>query len=213
MKKDEIQLSERIYNQLKEQFDYSNYDKFLNDIRTEYDTLYEFIILISDYIHSIKKSGHEYYFIYNYAGENYKPYITNEINLKYYNRMIQLFDNFNFENELNCIDFYDNLLKFRIEIDENEYINSECDMCLTMGEVYNEDEDSYEICPKCGGVGFIEVKNLNYEHVSNLEYLEHLDILIKPKLSKFEKEFNKYLKKIKQNSINKIQQILLTKNK
>lgn len=182
-----------ILNKLKKEFDYSNYKSFLENVENIYGKLYVFIVLITDYIYVVKNYGHEYYFTENYAGENTEPYIGEEIDLTYYNKLMELVEDLDIEKKLNCVGFYDTLCRFKIEIDDREIIEEECEYCLGNGDLYNEQEDSWECCYKCGGTGFLDLKNPDHGKIKNPEYLDRLDLLVKPKINVFVEKLNNYL--------------------
>ena len=182
-----------ILNKLKEEFDYSDYNLFLLKVEKVYGKLYVFIVLISDYVYTIKNYGHVYYFTEDYAGENSEPYINDEIDLRYYDMLMELIEELNIEKELDCIGFYDLLSRFYIEIDNQEMVETECGFCFGMGEFYDEVEDEHEVCRICGGSGVGENDNPEYGKIKNPEYLDKLDLLIKPKINIFVEKLNKFI--------------------
>lgn len=182
-----------ILNQLKEEFNYNDYNSFLSNVEKRYGKLYVFIVLITDYIYVIKNYGHEYYFTKNYAGENSEPYISDEIDLTYYDMLMELTEELYIEKKLDCIGFYDLLSQFIIKIDERETLEQDCDFCFGVGEFYYELEDEHELCHICGGGGLEEVDNPDYGKIKNPEYLDKLDLIVKPKINMFVKKLNKFI--------------------
>ena len=181
-----------ILNKLKKEFDYDDYKSFLLNVEKAYGKLYVFIVLISDYLYVIDNYGHEIYFTDNYAGENEEPYISDEIDLTYYNMLMELIEQLNIEKELNCVGFYEQLSKFKIEIDDRDVIEETCEFCFG-GEVYDEQEDESDICHKCGGIGLREVDNPDYGKIKNPEYLDKLDLIVKPKIEIFVDKLNNFI--------------------
>ncbi|MDD5603925.1 MAG: hypothetical protein PHG48_07640 [Eubacteriales bacterium] len=167
----------------------------------KYGLAFKTLVQLGNYNYQVCNGGHYQYFDNGYASDGGGCFQSHDPECALHHEMIEAFNDVIMKNAPE--EFKEALRrgfkimsKFNITVDEERYVDEECDECSAYGTVdcqhcdgngvVEGDDGEETTCPECGGSGtvkcsscdgkgMVEVDNENYGQPDNLKILEKLD--------------------------------------
>lgn len=175
--------------------------EMLTNAVEKYGLAFKTFVQLGNYNYQVCNDGHYQYFDNGYASDGGGCFQSHDPECALHHEMIEAFNDVILDNSPE--EFKEALRrgfkimsKFNITVDEERYVDEECDECSAYGTVdcqhcngngVVEGDDGEETtcpecggrgtvtCDSCGGEGRVEVDNENYGQPDNLVSLEKLD--------------------------------------
>lgn len=163
----------------------TSYTEMIEWMRKNYGDFAVMAILLGKYNQQVCNGGHMQYYDNGYAsrdddGTSYSGFGHDHgEQIALHEEIIKLMEKYGLDKESDLSKkLYALLKEFKVDIDDELYIEESCYECDGSGCVYEYDEDENENvveCSICGGSGYDEVDNENYGYPTNQWEWSNLD--------------------------------------
>ena len=182
----------------------NNYDELIDWMRENYGDFAALAVLVGKFNQQVCNGGHRQYYDNGYASNGGGCFQSHGDEIYLHEKMVEWMEEFGFDsaNELSE-KVYMIMKDFEVQLDEDMYVEESCYECGGMGYVDNpdydyEDEDSDEEmtveCPSCDGSGIEEVDNPEYGEPYNTYEWDQLDDRYYEVCDEWEKFFENFVK-------------------
>jgi hypothetical protein len=178
-----------------------SYEEMIDWVRRNYGDFAATVILVGKFNQQVCNGGHFQYYDNGYASHGGGCFNKHGEDIQLHNEMVDGMKKLGMNDASKLSKkVFEIMSNFKVEIDEESYIEEQCYECSGSGEAYDEDgsidgdENEMISCPNCNGSGYDEVDNENYGRPDNTFEWDSLDNKYYEVCDEWEEYFENFVK-------------------